>query len=110
MNFVLRYRVSLGTMGMFVEEGAMKSKTAHTELRDFHRFIGAKLKNGSAHASPEEALEEWRDQHPEGVEFEDDTEAIQEAIDDMLNGDTGRPYKEVMDELRQHIESKIKKR
>ena len=36
----------------------MKSRTANIELRDFHRFIGTKLKNGSAHSSPEEALEE----------------------------------------------------
>ena len=77
----------------------MKSPAANDELRDFHRFLGHVLKNGIAHLSPEEALEEWRDQHPEGVEFEDDTEAIQEALDDMANGDHGRPYEEVMAEI-----------
>ena len=79
-----------------------------SELRDFHRFLGGKLKNGSAHLSPEEALGEWREQHPEGVEFEDDTEAIQEAVDDMLNGDHGRPYQEVIADLLRRIESKKK--
>jgi hypothetical protein len=58
------------------------------------------LKNDSAHLSPEQALEEWREQHPEGVEFEDDTEAIQAALDDMANGDTGRDFDEVMAEIR----------
>ena len=86
----------------------MKSSTTESELRDFHRFLGGMLKNGSAHLSPEEALEEWREQHPEGVEFEDDTEAIQEAVDDMLNGDHGRPYQEVMADLLRRIESKKK--
>jgi hypothetical protein len=77
----------------------MSSQTANDELRGFHRFLGEKLKNGGAHLSPEEALDEWRDQHPEGVEFEDDTEAIEEALEDMANGDTGRLYEEVMAEI-----------
>jgi hypothetical protein len=52
---------------------------ANEDLREFYRFLGEKLKNGGAHPSPEEALNEWREQHPDGVEFEDDTAAIQEA-------------------------------
>jgi hypothetical protein len=110
MNSVLRYRVSLATMAVFVEEDAMKSNAPASELRDFHQFLGEKLKNGSAQLSPEEALDEWREQHPEGIEFEDDTEAIQEALDDMANGDHGRPAEEVLAELRRRIESKTKKR
>jgi hypothetical protein len=77
----------------------MKPQAANDQLREFHRYLGEMLKNGSAHLSPEEALDEWREQHPDGVEFEDDTEAIQEALDDMANGDTGRPYEEVMAEI-----------
>ncbi|HZZ78698.1 MAG TPA: hypothetical protein VFE62_09275 [Gemmataceae bacterium] len=77
----------------------MKSTSINEELREFHRFVGEKLKNGGARLTPEDVVEEWRDQHPE-VEFEDDSEAIQEAIDDMENGDKGRPFDEVMEELR----------
>jgi len=77
----------------------MKPAATNDELRAFHRFVGEKLKNGGAGLSPEEALEEWREQHPE-VEFEDDTQAIQAALDDMANGDVGRPYEEVMAEIR----------
>lgn len=78
----------------------MKSQAANNELRDFHRFLGEMLKNGSAHLSPEEALKWWRDQQREPGGFPDDTEAIMEAIRDMENGDTGRPFDEVMAELR----------
>jgi hypothetical protein len=88
----------------------MKSSATESELRNFHRFLGAKLKNGSARLSPEEALEEWREQHPEGVEFEDDTEAIQEAVDDMVNGDHGTPADVVLAELRRRIRAKTKNR
>jgi hypothetical protein len=78
----------------------MKSQPANDELREFHTFVGAMLKNGSSHLSPEEALGHWRDQQREPGEFPDDTEAIEEALQDMINGDKGRPYEEVMAELR----------
>lgn len=73
---------------------------ATDELRDFHAFLGEKLKNGGADASPEEALDEWRALHPDPDLFEDDTAAIQEALDDMAAGDHGRPADEVIAELR----------
>jgi hypothetical protein len=86
----------------------MKPATTNDDLRDFHRFVGEKLKNGGAHLSPEEALDEWREQHPE-VEFEDDTEAIQEAVDDMLNGDKGQPAHEVLADLDRRIKAARKR-
>jgi hypothetical protein len=110
MNSVLRYRVSLATMAVFVEEDAMKSKAPASELHDFYRFLGEKLKNGGVLLSPELALAEWRDQHPQGVEFEDDSEAIQEALDDMANGDRGVPADEFLAALRRRIRSKTKNR
>ena len=58
------------------------------ELREFHRFLGAKLENGGADLSPEEALDEWRDLHPEPWDDEDDVAAIQASIDDFNKGDT----------------------
>jgi hypothetical protein len=81
----------------------MKSPAVNDELHEFHRFLGEVLKNGSAHLSPEQALEEWREQHRELGEFPDDTEAILEAIKDMENGDTGRPFDEVMAEIRAEL-------
>ena len=71
-----------------------------TELHQFHAFLGAKLQNGGAEISPEEALDEWRELHPDPLGFEDETAAIQEALDDMANGDRGRPFDVVIAELR----------
>lgn len=82
----------------------MKPTANNEELREFHRFVGEKLKNGGAAMSPEDAVEEWRDQHPD-VEFEDDTEAIQAAYDDMLNGEEGQPADKVLADLQKRIDS-----
>jgi len=60
------------------------------ELIEFHRFVGEKVSNGGANLSPEEVLDEWRLLHPD----DDDMAAIQEAIDDLENGDVGIPLEE----------------
>lgn len=78
------------------------SANSVNELNEFYVFLGDKLKNGGADLSPEEALDEWRELHPE-PEFDDATEAIQEALDDMDAGDRGRPAEEVIAELRDAI-------
>jgi hypothetical protein len=59
------------------------------ELRAFQRFLGAKLENGGAELLPEEALDEWRQLHPEPWDDEDDVAAIQAAIDDVDAGEKG---------------------
>ena len=69
------------------------------ELVDFHRFVGEKAMNGSAHLSPEEVLDEWRMQHPPPLD-EDDIAAIQEALDDIENGEVGMPIEEFEREFR----------
>ena len=71
-----------------------------TELHEFHRFLSTKLSNGGADLSPEEVLDEWRQDHPDPEIDEDDVAAIQEAIDDMEAGDRGRPADEVIADLR----------
>jgi hypothetical protein len=64
---------------------------ASEELREFHRFVGEKL-NGNTEVSPEEALDEWRRQHPDMNASEEDLAAIREALEDMANGDRGIPF------------------
>jgi len=64
------------------------------ELRDFHRFVGEKVNNGGVALSPEEVLDEWRMLHPDPGAAEGEVAAIQEAIDDMENGDKGIPFEE----------------
>ncbi|HEY1859490.1 MAG TPA: hypothetical protein VGG61_04005 [Gemmataceae bacterium] len=64
------------------------------DLRGFHDFVGEKVSNGGASLSPEEVLAEWRILHPDPEAVEEDLAAIQEAIEDMENGDTGIPFEE----------------
>lgn len=71
------------------------------ELREFHRFLGAKLENGGADLLPEEALEQWRQLHPEPWDDEeDDVAAIQAALDDVDAGEKGMPFDEFDREMR----------
>ena len=62
------------------------------ELRDFHRFLTDKLSGAKADWSPEEALDEWRQLHPQTQAFDEDVAAIREALDDMAKGDRGIPF------------------
>ena len=78
----------------------MNHSPANDELRDFHRFLSEKVSNGGAALSPEEALDEWRSHHPLAETDDDDLEAIQEALDDIANGDTGVPLEEFDREFR----------
>lgn len=64
------------------------------ELPDFHRFVGEKVSNGAPSLSPEEVLDEWRMLHPAPERGPGDIAAIQEAIDDMEQGDSGIPFEE----------------
>jgi hypothetical protein len=62
------------------------------ELRDFHRFLGDKLRADGINLSPEEALDEWRQLHPQTHAFDEEVAAIREALDDMAKGDRGVPF------------------
>jgi hypothetical protein len=85
----------------FADWESVMSAQQTNELPDFHRFLTEKLSNGGATLTPEEVLDEWRESHPEPEQIdEDEFAAIQEALDDMKNGDHGRPFDEVMAELR----------
>jgi len=70
------------------------------EPHDFHQFLGEKLTNGGADVSPEEALDEWRRLRPDSQGLADEVAAIQEALDDMANGDAGIPFDEFDREFR----------
>ena len=71
-----------------------------SELQQFRDFLNEKLKNGGADLFPEEALEQWRDLHPDPLDDEDDVTAIQAAIDDWENGERGMPLEEFDREFR----------
>lgn len=58
------------------------------ELVQFRDFINKRLNNGGINLSPEEALDEWRETHPEPDDAEGTVAAIQEALDDMTTWPT----------------------
>ena len=64
------------------------------ELRAFHQFLGAKLHQQSSPCSREEALDEWRRQHPDAQTASDDLAASEEALADVARGDRGIPFDE----------------
>ena len=71
-----------------------------SELVRFHEFIAAKLGNGQADISPEEALYDWRAENPTREEYAASVAAIRESLADMEAGDCGRPAADVMADLR----------
>lgn len=71
---------------------------SNADLRGFHAFLGDKLRNGGADITPEDALDEWRQSHPDSEE--DDVAAIQAALDDIANGEQGVPLSEFDREFR----------
>jgi len=76
------------------------SAVTYSELERFHAFVGEKLSNGGTDLTPEQALDLWRIENPTSDEHAENVAAIREAITDMEAGDHGRPYKEVLDEIR----------
>jgi hypothetical protein len=71
----------------------MKTQSTH-DLSKFHRYIGDKINRGETSMSPEQVLDEWLTLQPDYAAAETDRTAIQEAIDDMANGDLGIPFEE----------------
>ncbi len=70
------------------------------ELRQFHSYLSEKLKEDGVALSPEEALDDWRRTHPLDEALEEEIAAIQQALDDMANGDRGIPFDEFEREFR----------
>lgn len=70
------------------------------ELHDFQRFLADKLRGDSVDLSPEEALDEWRRLHPQTQAVDEDLAAIQEALDDVANGDRGILFAQFDSEFR----------
>lgn len=80
----------------------MKADT-HSELERFQAFVVEKLTNGSSDLTPEQVLDLWRIENPTTDEHAANVDAIREAVADMEAGDHGRPYKEVLDEIRERL-------
>ncbi len=70
------------------------------ELKEFHTFLTGRVQVESLELSPEEALDEWRQSHPSPELAEEDSAAIQEALDDVAKGDRGLPFAQFDHEFR----------
>jgi hypothetical protein len=69
------------------------------DLDAFHQFAQGKLAGRGAE-SLHELVDIWEHEHPTAEHHAQNVAAVQAAIRDMDNGDTGRPAKMVIDELR----------
>lgn len=76
----------------------MHENTA-SELAEFGQFVGELAKRTDASISPENALDQWRELHPERLD-DDDLAALAEAIEDMENGDRGVPFEDFLKNFR----------
>lgn len=72
------------------------------ELETFHRFAEAKLVTAGAE-SLQELVDLWTIDHPSGEVHASNVAAVQAAIRDMDAGDSGRPAKQVVQDLRRDL-------
>jgi hypothetical protein len=79
----------------------MMATGTHDELSSFHDFLSRKLTSGAAQLSPEEALDLWRAEHPDGDDFSNNVAALREALADMEAGDHGLPLEQFDRKFRQ---------
>lgn len=70
------------------------SHGAPSDLREFHAFIGERLKTQGDSLTPEDALDLWRDQYPVMEDAVSVRKAVRQALDDMANSDTGTTLEE----------------
>lgn len=96
-GFFCAVRLTAQTSLWYAE--AMRTRTT-TEAEAFHEFLTAQLDNGGRKMSPEELLLTWRAGNPSARELDASVAAVREAIADMEAGDTGRPAREVIRNLR----------
>lgn len=75
------------------------SMTSPSELQQFALFIQSKLQAGEANLSPEEALDQWREENPSDEEFEENVRAIQVALDRLDSGVRGIPIEALEQEF-----------
>lgn len=79
------------------------STQMHSDLQQFHQFLGERLVSGGRDLSPEQVLDEWRVLHPADEELAESVTAVRRAIAEMKSGDQGRHLDAVLLEIRQRI-------
>jgi hypothetical protein len=87
---------------------AIMSHAIHSDLEQFQLYLATQVQSGNAALSPEECLARYRAEHPTAAEFQQRVDEIRQAIDEMDRGDRGRPYQQVLAELRQRYQLSAK--
>jgi hypothetical protein len=77
------------------------SHAIHSDLEQFQVYLARQVETGNVSLSPEECLARYRAEHPTEAELQQSREEIRQAVDDMDRGARGRPYQQVLAELRQ---------
>lgn len=72
------------------------------QIDSFHQFASEHVRNGTADDSLAELFDLWRMQNPTTDELAESVAAVKAALNDMENGDEGRPFDEFADDIRRH--------
>lgn len=75
-----------------------------TDLQAFHHFAQKKLNDEGAD-SLYELVDSWEVERTSPEKHAENVAAVQAAIQDMENGDTGRPAEEISNKLRAELTS-----
>ena len=78
------------------------------QIDSFYRFAIQQLENGTSEKSVDELFDQWRYENLSPEEMAENVAAVQAAIDDMNNGDTGRDAAEVEQTLREELKESVK--
>ena len=73
------------------------------QIDSFYRFATEQLASNGAEKSIDELYDQWRYENLRPEDVAENVAAVQAAIDDMNNGDTGRDAGEVERELREEL-------
>jgi len=76
------------------------------DLNAFHQFAEAALANRGVETL-HELVELWELEHPAPALHAENIAAVRAAIRDMENGDSGRPARMVVDELRSDLAGRM---
>ena len=75
-------------------------ETTQHQLRQFHEFALAKLRNGGSEFSIDELFDQWRLDHPSPEEHEANCKAVAASIRDFDGGERGVPAEQFMKDFR----------
>lgn len=79
------------------------STATHSQLIEFRDFLNAKIAAGPADMSPEEALDEFRDQMTP-QELEESVAAIRESLAEIQSGSQGKVLSVYLSELEDRLQ------